>query len=45
MIEQNEEVGAADEVPSVESGLLERVAASFCDFESIGVEIAAGLGL
>jgi len=45
MIELEEEVGAAEEMPSVESGSIEWVAAAFSDFESIGAEVAAGLGL
>lgn len=45
MIELDEHLGAVDELPSLESGLAEQLAAAFSDFESIGAELAAGLGL
>lgn len=46
MIELDEEMGgAADEQPSEESSWIGRVADATSDFESIGAEVAAELGL
>ena len=46
MTELDDEMGgAADERPSEESGWIGRVADGTSDFESIGAEVAAGLGL
>lgn len=46
MIELNDEMGgAADERPSEESGWIGRVTDATSDFESIGAEVAAELGL